>query len=317
MRRASSYPLQLDLDDFNVENAYFRSFDLIVRRQLDPVWHKVGPQTKQLVNDLAVLRRLLRYGPLRSCRPHSCPPSYLLTYDPLAFHAYLETLVAANSGSSKQHHPPWMLTDAANVIFQSAKRRCYTLSAAQPPVIELDPADDPEGWAVLDEAEGIVGVRVPDAREVPRARWLPKGMDPVLEELPKWGLLAEVLQEIEEEMIRMEMSKSVPPGEWRLVGPAPRLMRGCRRSWDEHGADHDVVVADVQPRERVLSEPGRRCAAGRAGPPHDGAQAEAVPLVEVEDERAQGRRARCSAHAAREQAHGRRGTERGAEEEGP
>lgn len=37
---------QLDLDDFNVENAYFRSFD-IIHRQLD----SVGPKTKQLVND--------------------------------------------------------------------------------------------------------------------------------------------------------------------------------------------------------------------------------------------------------------------------
>ena len=50
---------QLDLDDFKVDNAYFRSFDIVVRRQLDPVWHKVGPKTKQLVNDLGTLRRLL------------------------------------------------------------------------------------------------------------------------------------------------------------------------------------------------------------------------------------------------------------------
>lgn len=58
----TSFP-QLDLDDLNVENAYFRSFDAIVRRQLDPVWHKVGPKTKQLVADLATLRRLLTYVP--------------------------------------------------------------------------------------------------------------------------------------------------------------------------------------------------------------------------------------------------------------
>ena len=51
----------MDLDDLNVENAYFRSFDAIVRRQLDPVWHKVGPRTKQLVSNLATLRRLLMY----------------------------------------------------------------------------------------------------------------------------------------------------------------------------------------------------------------------------------------------------------------
>ena len=40
--------LQLVLDDLNVESAYFRSFDAVVRRQLDPVWHKVGSRTKQL-----------------------------------------------------------------------------------------------------------------------------------------------------------------------------------------------------------------------------------------------------------------------------
>ena len=51
-------PLQLDLDDFSVEKAYFRYFGIIVRRQLGVVSQKVGPKTKQLVNDLATLRRL-------------------------------------------------------------------------------------------------------------------------------------------------------------------------------------------------------------------------------------------------------------------
>lgn len=50
---------KLDLDDLNVEIAYFKSFDAVVRRQLDPVWHKEGPRTTQLVGDLATLRRLL------------------------------------------------------------------------------------------------------------------------------------------------------------------------------------------------------------------------------------------------------------------
>jgi DNA excision repair protein ERCC-4 len=62
-----------------------------------------------------------------------CVDRYLLTYDALAFHAYLETLIAANSvsvsGGPKVNHSPWMLTDAANIIFKEAKRRCYTLSA--------------------------------------------------------------------------------------------------------------------------------------------------------------------------------------------
>jgi DNA excision repair protein ERCC-4 len=34
--------------------------------------------------------------------------------------------------------------------------------------------------------------------------WVPDNMSPVLEELPKWDLLANVLQEIEEELMRQE-----------------------------------------------------------------------------------------------------------------
>ncbi|KAG6848625.1 hypothetical protein H0H93_015391 [Arthromyces matolae] len=37
-----------------------------------------------------------------------------------------------------------------------------------------------------------------------RPSWIPQGMEPILEELPKWNLLAEILQEAEEEMLRQE-----------------------------------------------------------------------------------------------------------------
>ena len=36
-------------------------------------------------------------------------------------------------------------------------------------------------------------------------------MDPVLEELPKWNLLADVLKEIEEEMMRQESLSGFRP----------------------------------------------------------------------------------------------------------
>ncbi|KAL5529182.1 hypothetical protein ACEPAG_5156 [Sanghuangporus baumii] len=203
----------LDLDDLNVENAYFRSFDAVVRRQLDPVWHRVGPKTKQLVSDLATLRNLL---------------NYLLSYDPLAFHAYLETIIASNSttasGAARQHQSPWLFTDAANIIFQTAKRRCY-ISSTKPrmkqgepkqPIVGVDELDDEEAWAVLDEIErnqsGSVArngnQKSPKTRLKRRKKWVPEGMDPVLEELPKWSLFAEVLQEIEEVMVQMESSTS-------------------------------------------------------------------------------------------------------------
>ncbi|KAJ6562354.1 hypothetical protein B0H19DRAFT_1144218 [Mycena capillaripes] len=183
----------LDLDDFNVENAYFRSFDVVVRRQLDSVWHKIGPKTKQLVTDLGILRRLLLY---------------LLTYDPLQFHAYLETLIATNTVTVmgvRQNRSPWMISDAAHIIFEVAKRRCYTISSTAklsgglPP---QTPDDDNDEWNTMDEIAGQVGEK--------RPRWLPEGLEPVLEELPKWSLLAEILEEAEGEILKMESLRKPP-----------------------------------------------------------------------------------------------------------
>lgn len=52
---------KVDVEDLTVENSLFKSFDEIVRRQLDPIWHTLGKRTKQLVSDLKTLRKLLDY----------------------------------------------------------------------------------------------------------------------------------------------------------------------------------------------------------------------------------------------------------------
>ncbi len=120
-----------------------------------------------------------------------------------------------------------MFTDAANIIFTYAKRRCYTMSdlpkksaSAQPtPAHDID---DEYAWAILDEMERRTGDANPtsartkttsaarQSKERPYAKkkWLPEAMDPVLEELPKWKHIADVLQEIEEEMIRRQSQLS-------------------------------------------------------------------------------------------------------------
>lgn len=51
---------ELDMEDWNVDSALHQSFDVIIRRQLDPIWHRVGYTTKQLVGDLKELRRMLK-----------------------------------------------------------------------------------------------------------------------------------------------------------------------------------------------------------------------------------------------------------------
>ena len=146
----------LELDDWTLDSALHKSFDVIVRRQLDPIWHRVSYRTRQIVNDLSVLRCIL----------HA-----LLTYDAVSFNKYLDTILAAHQpppGSNRQNQSPWLFLDAANTIFKTAKRRVYT------------------GKPINSE--------VPEASGA-----LPNPLRPVLEEQPKWTLLADILEEIDRE----------------------------------------------------------------------------------------------------------------------
>ena len=84
----------------------------------------------------------------------------------------MDTILAAHSpppGSTRQNQSPWLFLDAANVIFQTAKRRVY-----------FGKADD---TGSLDETNKLSG-----------------NLRPVLEEQPKWALLAEILEEIEKDV---------------------------------------------------------------------------------------------------------------------
>jgi DNA excision repair protein ERCC-4 len=141
----------MEMEDWNVDSALHKQFDMVVRRQLDPVWHRVSWKTKQIVNDLTVLRGML----------HT-----LLTYDAVSFNKHLDTILAAHSpppGSTRQNQSPWLFLDAAHTIFDTAKRRVYTGK----PQAGLDNID---------------------------------ALRPVLEEQPKWAVLAEVLDEIDRDL---------------------------------------------------------------------------------------------------------------------
>ncbi|KZF20812.1 MUS38-like protein [Xylona heveae TC161] len=145
----------LEMDDWNVDSALHKNFDAIIRRQLDPVWHRVSWKSKQIVNDLGVLRTILH-----------C----LLTYDAVAFNRYLDTILAASSpppGSTRQNQSPWLFLDAAHTLFDTAKRRVYTAK-----VNAAEVANNANSTSL-------------------------DSLSPVLEEQPKWALLAEILEEIE------------------------------------------------------------------------------------------------------------------------
>jgi DNA excision repair protein ERCC-4 len=51
----------LDMADWTLDSALHRSFDVAIRRQLDPMWHRVSFRTRQIVSDLSDLRAILQY----------------------------------------------------------------------------------------------------------------------------------------------------------------------------------------------------------------------------------------------------------------
>lgn len=72
-------------------------------------------------------------------------------------------------GSTRQNHSPWLFLDAAHTVFSTAKERVYLKEPSNP-------------------------------EETPGPDQVPQGITVVLEELPKWGTLKEVLEEIEYEI---------------------------------------------------------------------------------------------------------------------
>ncbi|KAG2226446.1 hypothetical protein INT45_000614 [Circinella minor] len=158
VRRQNS---MVDVQDFTIENSFFRSFDMIIRRQLDPIWHRISPATKQLVGDLSILRRLL---------------SSLTTYDPVSFFYQLQMVITSNTAKdgapTRQYQSQWLFLDAADKAITTARKRVY-LKQNDP---EYDQNDGPT------VSDGKIRLRL------------------VPEELPKWNLLHDILNEIEQDM---------------------------------------------------------------------------------------------------------------------
>ncbi|XP_027914930.1 DNA repair endonuclease UVH1 [Vigna unguiculata] len=178
---------KVDVEDLTVENGLFKSFDEIVRRQLDPIWHTLGKKTKQLVSDLKTLRKLL---------------DYLVRYDAVTYLKYLDTLRVSESFRSV-----WIFAEASYKIFDYAKKRVFhlvrsdglkfnELSKGVKNKKRKSKADDKD----IEEVDGT-------SHSTLNAGLV---LEEVLEEAPKWKVLREVLEEVEEErqkagMLRGEM----------------------------------------------------------------------------------------------------------------
>jgi len=102
-------------DDLAIENCVTRAFDRAVTRQLEKDWHRLKPQTKQLVMDLRTLRTLF---------------SSLIQYDCVTFWKLINSLKTTSAAS--RHPALWLLTPAANLLFRCAKERIYKIQYDKP-----------------------------------------------------------------------------------------------------------------------------------------------------------------------------------------
>ncbi|CAI7832441.1 unnamed protein product, partial [Closterium sp. NIES-53] len=185
---------KLDVDDLTVESGLFKSFDEIVRRQLDPVWHTLGRKIKQLVADLRTLRKIAEH---------------LLRYDSVTFLRFLDALKASESKAAI-----WIFVDPAPKIFELAKRRVYQLfELAKRRVYQGDTAK---------EKDRVCGERGGEAEGLGLEVWEEGGrrgsgeeggleLQPVLEEMPKWKVLRELLEEIQAERSTQQQEEAAAP----------------------------------------------------------------------------------------------------------
>jgi len=130
--------LQLNL---TVENCISQNFDSMISRQLENEWHRIKPNTKQLVHDLRTLRTLF---------------PYLINYDSIHFWKLLQNL---KSMSTQSRYPSmWLFTHAADLLYQKAKERVYrieipTKTKSNPrPIGKIQPIlEENPKWKLLNE----------------------------------------------------------------------------------------------------------------------------------------------------------------------
>eukprot|EP00899_Mesostigma_viride_P022051 jgi/Mesvir1/302/Mv13626-RA.1 len=109
----------VDLSDVKLEDGMFKALGASLHAQLDPVWHTLGPKTKQVVSDLRTLRELA---------------SALLRYDAATFLGTLDMLRVSEGPGSV-----WMHLPAAAEVFEAARRRVYQMGRVDPRTRRVTP----------------------------------------------------------------------------------------------------------------------------------------------------------------------------------
>lgn len=98
----------LDMDELTIENALTRNFQRLVRRYLDPVWHRLNGHSQRLVSDLTTLRRLI---------------AALTQVDAVTFYAMLSNLKASQAAFGR--NSGWLFYDEADHLYKNARDRVF------------------------------------------------------------------------------------------------------------------------------------------------------------------------------------------------
>ncbi|KAH9616103.1 hypothetical protein KSS87_003022 [Heliosperma pusillum] len=175
MRRTN----KVDVEDLTVENGLFKSFDEIIRMQLDPIWHTLGKKTKQLVSDLKTLRKLL---------------DYVVRYDAVTYLKYLDSLRV-----SENFRSVWIFAESSYKIFEYAKKRVYLF-------MRSEASTSSGGQTVKVSGKKRKAKEVQKEKEGITASNGQVCLHEVLEEAPKWKVLRDILEEIQEERQKQALS---------------------------------------------------------------------------------------------------------------
>lgn len=240
------------MEEFTLENCLLRSFDRTIKMQLQPVWHKIGGTTRQLVEDLVTLRKLL---------------VYLTRYDCVSMYTHLETIRIAEGkfGIPKSN---WILTDEAGTVFYHAKARVYDMKQTKSPQ---------KRQKTLTQMAKNNG----EEQEEPQDEILMN-----LEENPKWKVLSEVLDEVEQEvrtnknpMIRgrvlilanddktcTQLRHILCKGSKKMLTKILKQLVGVLKQRDSNANSAPVIAAPAVPSSKyAVKRGGKSAGAARGG----------------------------------------------------
>lgn len=102
---------QIDIDFWNLDSAMSQNFDFIVRKQMDPIWHRLSSKTKRDVFDLTTLRQLLVNLP---------------SYDPITFYKAIDTIYfqgIPQPGTLRDPDSRLLFSDSFESLLEISRRR--------------------------------------------------------------------------------------------------------------------------------------------------------------------------------------------------